>query len=468
MWIKHRLRELPTVYLLLILFLMVQVFVAIQFFKEGDAYLNYRMNSNHLIQYAKAMRGNYAIASSQDTGDPLMEKMKIWAQNGEEVSLYTRDVFAKRYFQNESKNQDDPPINEDLHILFDLANLYGFDYQGNGVPRPEMLIGKQKWEQLRQYYQNLGTPSSIMNRLLPPYEQFLGDKAGDAPVLQKQSAYYFYIQKILNYVDIVLSDFPAMQFHAAPPVVLLIHLLGNRSILMFLIVLCVFLTSAQVAQDRQLGTIRLIASMQNGRTRYFLFSLKGAFLLVAGGLLLSFFPGLLLSVSKYGVKGFNYPIPCLPYSYQNLSPFPLDRGEMVSNNSGIYIRARLQNINPASFGEMRGTIEAWKLLLLAVLFLFLLICLMLFIGFLVSTLSKNKNITVAIGILPVGLAAASLYDAHFASASFPFNPFASMDIMATATGMQDFTVLSALIALIAWNLLAFLLGFLVIKRKSLG
>ncbi len=469
MWIKRKLRNPLVLYMLLFLFLMVQVFVSMQFFKEGDAYLNYRMNSKYMIQYAKAMRGNYSFFLMHESADPIQRDMKTWAEFSEKVSLYTRDVFASRYFQAESQSKDNLPINEDLHVLLDLTNLYGFDYLSHGLPRPEALIGQQKWSQLRAYYQNLGTPQDIISRLFHPHDQYLGDRAADAPVLQRQDpGYHFFMQKILHYVNLVLSDFPTMQFHAAPPAILLNQLLGNRMILLVFIGLCIFLTSTQLSDDRQLGTIRLMTSRPNGRLRYFLSSFKSSLSLAVGSIIASLLPGTLLALLWFGSKGLGYPALYLPYSYRNLAAFPLNRGEMVSDGFGIFTRGRTQQVNPGSFDQMLATIEIWKLLLIAFLFLFLLASLMLLFGFLISALSKNKNLTAAIAIFPLGLAVMSLYDHRLAAASFPFNPFAAMDIMSTATGMQDFTALAALLALAIWNVLAFLTALWVIKRKNLG
>ncbi len=469
MWIKRKLREPLTVYMLLLIALMVQVFASIQFFKEDDAYLNYRMNSKYMIQYAKGMMGNYSYFTLQNSTDPIQQNLKTWAQKGEEVALYARDVFAQRYFQTESQAGEKLPINEDLHILLDLSNLYGFDYSRHGLPRPEILIGEQKWDGLREHYQKLATPQVILDRLLHPYDRYLGEKASEAPILQREvQGYYFYMQKILHYVDIVLSDFPTMQFHSAPPPVLLSQLLANRTVLLAYIVFCIFLTSSQLAEDRQLGSIRLLVSKAHGRTQYFLSSYKGGLLLTGAGLILSFLPSMLLSLFRYGFKGLNYPAQCLPYSYKKLSAFPYDRGQMISSGLGINTRGRALSINPKNFDEMIGSIEIWKLLLVALVFLFLLTSLMLLTGFLVSAFSKNKSITAAIALLPMGAAIMSLYDFRFAATSFPYNPFAAIDIMATASGMQDFTVLSAFFALVAWNLILFISSLYVINRRNLG
>lgn len=469
MWIKRKLRDPLTIYALLIAALIVQVFASIQFFKEDDAYLNYRMNSKHMIQYAKAMMGSYSYFTLHDSSDPIQQDLKTWAQNGEEVALYTRDVFAQRYFQTESQARKNLPINEDLHVLLDLSNLYGFNYSGHGVLRPEILIGQQKWEGLRKHYQNLGTPQVILERLLHPYDCYLGEKASDAPVLQREfQEYYFYMQKILHYVNIVLSDFPTMQFHSVPPPILLNQLLANRTVLLIYIVLCIFLTSTQLSVDRQLGSIKLLVAKPHGRSQYFLSSYKGGILLTCGVLALSLLPSMFLSFFRFGFKGLNYPALYLPYSYRNLLAFPFNRGKMISTGSGIFTRGREININPKGFDEMMGSIEIWKLLLVALVFLLLLMSVMLLTGFLVSTLSKNKSITAAIAVLPMGAAIMSLYDFRFAAASFPYNPFAAIDIMATATGMQDFTSLSAILALVAWNFILFILSLYVINRRNLG
>lgn len=469
MWIKRKLRDPLTIYMFLVITLMVQVFASIQFFKEDDAYLNYRMNSKYMIYYSKLMAGNYSYWASRDSADPLQRDLKIWAQNGEEVALYVRDVFVKRYFQIESQARENLPINEDLHVLLDLSNLYGFDYSHSGLPRPEILIGRQKWDKLRKYYQNLGTPQNILDRLLYPYDRYLGEKASDAPILQRGvQGYHFYMQKIMAYVNIVLSDFPAMQFHAAQPPVLLNQLLANRILLLIYTVFCFFLTSTQLSEDRQLGSIRLIVSKPHGRTQYFLSSYKGGILLAAGTFVLSLLPGMLLSLFQFGFKGFNYPALYLPYSYRHLSAFPIKRGEMASAGTGIETRGRIWHIEPKNFDEMIETMEIWKLLLVVLVFLLLLTSLMLLTGFLISTFSKNKSTTAAISILPMGVALMSLYDFRFAADSFPYNPFASIDIMATVTGMQDFTVLSAFLALIAWNFILFVLSLYVINRRNLG
>lgn len=469
MWIRRRLREPQTLCLLLAFFLAVQAFSAAQFFKEGDAYRNYRMNSRHMILYAKAQRGNYSYFLYTDSLDPVQQDMKTWAKCGEEVSLYARDVFAGRYFQENPQGNKSLPINEDLHILMDLASLYGFDYQRYGVPRPEEMIGRQKWEKLRQYYHELGTPRDIAERLLPPYDRYLGERAGEAPVLLRQDpGYYFYMQKILHYVNIVLSDFPAMQFHAAPPAVLVSQLLGSRPILLLYIILCFFLTSTALAEDRARGTIRLLAARPRGRERYFLSAWGSGFLLAAGGMTAALLPGLVPAFLRFGGKGLAFPAIFLPYSYRHLAAFPLRRGEMASEGYGVFTRGRAKLLDPGNFEEMLGSVEIWKLLLAAFLFLFLLVSLMLLAGFLISALSRNRNITAAAAILPAGLAILSLYDDRFAAASFPYNPFAAMDFMATAAGMQDFTALAALLALTAWNALAFALALWVMRRRNLG
>lgn len=469
MWIKHKLKEPFTIYMLLILFFIVQSFSLIHFFKEEDALLNYRINSKYMIQYAKAMRGTYAYFLQQGSNDPVQQKMKVWAENGEDVVLFARNIFVARYAQSSSKTETNLPINEDLHILIDLANLYGFDYHAHHLPRPEVLLGAAKWQQLRQYYLQLGTPAAIMERLLYPFDRYQGEREADAPILLNHDpGYHFYIQKILHYVNVVLSDYATLPFHPASPPVLLNSLLSNRIILLFVMTLCLTLSISQVCEDQKLGTLKLFATMPHGRRRYTLRAYSGGLLLGVGGLLTALLPGTLLAICNFGFKGFHYPIPYWPDTYRHLHRFSFERGELISNNIGLYTRGRALSIQPHNFATMMGSLPVWKAVLLGFLCLLLCMSLMLSIGLTLSALSRNKRIAAALAIVPQGLVALSLYHAPFANSTFPYQPFAAVDVMTTVTGMQDFTALSAFVSLALWNIFSFTLAWIVIKHRNLG
>lgn len=467
MWIKRKLREPVILYMLLFFFISVQAAAAMQFYQERDVSLNRQKNDQYLCFYAAQQNAGYwyGLDSANTRNDAALRQ---WAESGLEVVEYFRTTYMDRYMDDGALRFDGKPVNEDIHILFDLSALYGFDYRAYRVERPEKIIGREKWERLRQYYHSIGTPQSITDRLLPPYDTYLGENAKSAPVLQRNDpGYYFYLQRLLNYTDILLSDFPEMQFHAATPGVLINRLLSNRYLMTAYIVLCIFLTSSLLAEDRTLGTVRLFASAPRGREKYFLSSFGNSLLLAAGGLLASLLPGFLLSAARFGIKGLTYPILCLPYAYRHVKAFPFNRGELA-DGYGAYTRVRSLLGAPDRYEHMLGNIQLWRLLGLMFLLLFLLTCLMLLIGFIVSTLDKNKNLTAAAAVLPIGLAVFSLHHPAFAAATFPFNPFSAMDVAAVATGMHDFTVLAALLSLVVWNIAALLAALTIIKRRNLG
>lgn len=468
MWWKQKLKQPVTLYCVLLFLILTQVLVAMQFYKEGDAYLAYKLETRGFIQYMRGVSNEFTTSLMTRGNTPEERKAKEWATFCQKVEDYTRKLFWERYHEAERTKGAVLKRNVDMSVLGDLALFYGYDFQTYKRPRPEQVLGREKWEKLRAYFSKENTPEWIREALLYPYDRYLNGHENEAPVLQDRISYFFRLESLEAEVDRLLAEDPQLPYHTGAPANLLTQLFGNRLFLLVYYLLCLLLTATLLAEDRQLGTIKLLTCCPYGRERYFLRAYGQSMGFLLGLLVLALLPGLALGLLRFGISGFRYPTSWFPYSYEHWTAFPIDLGKLGTYTTGLSPRWRPVAYVPRNLGEMYLPIELGKLLVLALVFLVLLTSLLVLIGFLLSTLHRNKAVTAALALLPLGLVAVSLYVPSVASASFPYNPLAGVDLMAVAPGIHYFSSLSCLVLLLVWNLVFFLLGFWRMRRMGVA
>ncbi|MDO5738278.1 MAG: hypothetical protein Q4P65_03395 [Eubacteriales bacterium] len=473
MLLKERLRDTYVKYLFVMFFIAAQVLFITLSSYDRQAYKEYRYDAQSIKATASYTAYNWEIIADDSSRNQSSKEERDWAEKGLRIGDFVVGEYMRRANQDAEALMQDLPINADLELLLDLWFVKQADFGKYELPRPEVYLGEDKWNNLRNYYSEIGTPEDIVEMVFQPYNYYLEKDSEPAPVLRGDffigsSTIIFVYQKVKYYSDIILSDFPTMQYFSSPPGFWMLRIMSNRYLMILYFVIVVGISISGFYDDNDLGITKNLVSRPRGRRSYLISAFKNNTVLLLALFGFSAIPGLVVGLAKFGLKGATYPLRGFPYTFTNLAPYPLPRQEMMYLTKGGYFRLRQRMVELQNLEHMDAGVPLIKVSLISLLLLVLTTCVLVLISFVVGNLSKKRSVVYSMALVSIFVSGISFISPKIARLTFPFNPLSSADIVAVAMGCQDFTLLSSILSLTIWVVVLFVISDILIRKKSIG
>lgn len=218
------------------------------------------------------------------------------------------------------------------------------------------------------------------------------------------------------------------------------------------------------------GSLKLVLTQPFSREKYLISKLIAGMLQVV---FIVIVPALTISIGLGffdGFKNYNYPVLYLEKGFQTFQPLPnyLQRDfERVGANQSLGI-STYSNIPDVSSGmSSRLTLTPlYKFLLLALLLLLLCIVFYVVLNNLISSITKNKIIALAISAI-ITLMGFIISQRWTVGDKYNLSPFTMNNPVRILNGTYNVTALTSVVVLVSTSLLLFLSNILYYRRKDL-
>lgn len=465
-----RLREPYLKYLVTLYFILVQILFLTLIMHDKQAYREYRDDTLSLKIAARYTVYNWRAIMSGTFSNQLSTSEKEWAQKGLEIDKYVSAEAMRRMNQRDGSLRDHMPINDDLNLLLNLWFISDANFEYYKLPRPEAFLGSKKWEALRKYYLDQGTPTHLIDMIFQTHDEndlmdCVKRTDGNRVIYINDETILFVLQAIKYYSDVVLSGFPQMKFYSSPPGFFFLRMLSNRYLMIFYFILVVGICGSQIYQDRSSGILKNLVSQPKGRQVYLRNSLINTMVLLSGIFFISALPGVVIGLLKFGIKGAMYPINGFPYTYTHFKNFPLPRHNVNHISKGGIFIIRSLKVEPQNLDHLNSGIPLIQVVISSLVIMFFLTSVMVLISFIAVNVSNKSSMVFLSSSITLLLPSLSFLYPRFAINTFPFNPLATADVVMVATGTHDFTFVSALLSLIIWSLISYAVASIVFRKR---